>query len=70
MRERWSRRRLPHWDMPGAAYFVTTCLDGSIPARGLLDIERFALDLRKTPKPDGCDDEDWRIHHWKNVRPA
>jgi type I restriction enzyme R subunit len=31
---RW--RRLPHWDLPGATYFVTTCLEGSIPAEGKL----------------------------------
>jgi len=24
------RRRLPHWDVPDAAYFVTTCLEGSM----------------------------------------
>ena len=28
------RRNLPHWDVPTAAYFVTVCLDDSIPARG------------------------------------
>jgi hypothetical protein len=28
------RRRLPHWDVPTAAYFVTTCLEGSIPPKG------------------------------------
>ena len=40
-REIVRRRHLPHWDVPGAAYFVTTCLDGSIPARGLLEIARY-----------------------------
>jgi hypothetical protein len=33
-------RHLPHWDVPGATYFVTTCLAGSIPAQGFLDLER------------------------------
>ena len=40
-REIIRRRQLPHWDMPGAPYFVTTCLEGSIPARGLLEIVRY-----------------------------
>ena len=29
---RFYRRRLPHRDIPGAATFVTWCLDGSLPA--------------------------------------
>ena len=33
------RRRLPHWDLPGATYFITTCLAGSIPAEGLVDLD-------------------------------
>jgi REP element-mobilizing transposase RayT len=27
------RRTLPHWDVAGATYFVTMCLEGSAPAR-------------------------------------
>lgn len=38
MDEKFRRRHLPHWDMPGATYFITSCLDSSIPAEGLLDI--------------------------------
>jgi putative transposase len=30
------RRRLPHYDVAGATYFITACLAGSLPARGLL----------------------------------
>ena len=29
-------RRLPHYDVCGGTYFVTACLAGSLPARGLL----------------------------------
>jgi len=32
MEEMFRRRHLPHWDYPGATYFITACLDGSIPA--------------------------------------
>ena len=28
------RRNLPHWDVAGATYFSTMCLEGSTPARG------------------------------------
>ena len=42
-RIRW--RHLPHWDVAGATYFVTSCLEGSIPAEGLLDIDRFRSGL-------------------------
>ncbi len=30
------RRTLPHWDAEGASFFVTCCLAGSFPARGLV----------------------------------
>ena len=37
--ERFRRRDLPHWDLHGATYFVTSCLAGSIPALGRLPIK-------------------------------
>jgi type I restriction enzyme R subunit len=45
MREQFRRRRLPHLDQPGALYFVTTCLEGSIPASGLKDIYDYRKPL-------------------------
>jgi hypothetical protein len=45
------RRNLPHWDVPTAAYFVTTCLKGSIPARGLLDLESYREELARRARP-------------------
>ena len=42
MRETFRRRHLPHWSTPGATYFVTACLAGSIPAQGLLALRRLA----------------------------
>src|SRR5205807_5181344 len=59
------RRNLPHWDVPGAAYFVTTCLEGSIPARGLLEVEQFREQLRRQPRPRNVSAEQWRIQCWK-----
>jgi hypothetical protein len=67
MREKFSRRRLPHWDLPGAIYFITTCLLGSIPAEGLVEIERFRMSLERQPQPDGLSAEDWKVYRWKKV---
>jgi putative transposase len=39
------RRHLPHYDVDNASYFITTCLAGSLPARGRLrDRVRQSLD--------------------------
>jgi type I restriction enzyme R subunit len=59
------RRNLPHWDVPTAAYFVTTCLEGSIPARGLLDLESFRTKLAKRPRPSEQSEGQWRETQWK-----
>ena len=64
-RERLRRRDLPHWDVPGAPYFVTTCLDGSIPARGLLEISRHREEQRKRRRPESMTAVDWDIYCWK-----
>src|SRR5437660_28600 len=60
--ELFRRRHLPHWDVPGATYFVTTCLEGSIPARGQLDIARYEELLRRRSKPPEMTPEAWRVH--------
>ena len=67
MQERFTRRRLPHWDEPGATYFVTTCLLGSIPAQGLLEIERVRHRLRQQSCPAGGPSDDWNTRQWKRV---
>ena len=59
------RRNLPHWDVPGAAYFVTTCLEGSIAAQGRLDIRRYRDELERRPKPAGISDADLHRDRWK-----
>jgi type I restriction enzyme R subunit len=63
--ERFRRRHLPHWDLPGAICFVTTCLHGSIPARGLLDVSRYRKDLERRPLPGGLTADEWASRRWK-----
>ena len=67
MQERFTRRRLPHWEQPGATYFITTCLLGSIPAEGLLEIERVRRRLRQQPRPADVACGDWRARQWKRL---
>lgn len=64
-RELIRRRYLPHWDVPDAAYFVTTCLFGSIPAQGLLDIAAHRRTLQKRPRPKDLTDDEWATRCWK-----
>jgi REP-associated tyrosine transposase len=61
------RRALPHWDVPHAAYFVTSCLEGSIPARGLLDVENYRIDLERRPRPKDMTQHDWQRECWKRL---
>jgi type I restriction enzyme R subunit len=61
------RRRLPHWDLPGATYFVTSCLAGSIPAEGLLDVERVRARWTKPPSEPGGARREWEIERWKRT---
>src|SRR5688572_764778 len=67
MREIVRRRNLPHWDVPTAAYFVTTCLEGSIPARGLLDVSAYRRELSARPRPAETSEDAWRVENWKRV---
>lgn len=61
------RRHLPHWDVPDATYFVTVCLDGSIPAAGLRELQdyRRELDLRK--RPEAIAEAEWEVRKEKLV---
>ena len=67
MEERFSKRRLPHWDQPGATYFITTCLLGSIPAQGLLVIERVRRRLQRQARPADVQPDDWKTRQWKRL---
>lgn len=74
------RRRLPHWDVPGATYFITTCLAGSIPAKGLLDIANYRRELEQRDQPADISQDEWnyrrekmifgRTDHWLDTEPA
>jgi type I restriction enzyme R subunit len=61
------RRRLPHWDLPGATYFVTACLAGSIPAQGLLDLARYRARLAKMPTPKEIAKKAWDSAQWRRA---
>ncbi|MBY0525402.1 MAG: transposase [Gemmataceae bacterium] len=63
--EIFRRRRLPHWDVPGAVYFVTACLLDSIPAQGLLDLDQYRRKLLGRRPPTGLTAEEWKAHQWK-----
>lgn len=74
------QRRLPHWDVPGATYFVTSCLAGSIPAKGLLDIANYRRELERRHPPADATPADWdyqrekltfgRTDQWLDSEPA
>ena len=49
--ELFRRRNPSHWDVPTAASFVTVCLEGSIPARGLLELQSYQAELEQCPRP-------------------
>ncbi len=74
------RRRLPHWDVEDGTYFVTTCLDGSIPAQGLVELYRYREELDAKLKPDDLTADEWelrkqklvfaRFDQWIDLKPA
>jgi type I restriction enzyme R subunit len=65
MKEQFRRRRLPHWDVPGATYFITACLFNSIPAQGFLDIKNVERRLQEQQRPDKMTEEEWQNQKWK-----
>jgi REP element-mobilizing transposase RayT len=65
--EIFRRRRLPHWDLPGAVYFVTSCLHGSIPAQGLLEVRRLRRKLASGRPPARMTMNEWRVARWKQM---
>jgi putative transposase len=67
MDEIFRRRRLPHWDVAGAIYFVTACLDGSIPAQGLSELAAYRNQLARRPIPFGLSRDEWQRRQWQLV---
>jgi putative transposase len=53
------RRHLPHWDVADATYFVTACLEGSIPAQGLLRLATYRERLETCATPTGLSELEW-----------
>jgi len=80
MDARVRQRRLPHWDVPGATYFITSCLAGSLSAQGLLDLEQYRRNLETRVKPRALTDKEWvyqrekmiygRIDSWLDLSPG
>lgn len=64
-RHLFRRRHLPHWDVPGATYFVTSCLEGSIPAQGVLENKQYEAALRNRVRPPDRTEDEWALHCWK-----
>lgn len=67
MRVRFRRRMLPHWDVPGGTYFITSCLYDSLPAQGVLDIRKLERRLQGQRRPPGMSPQDWERQKWKIV---
>jgi putative transposase len=61
------RRRLPHWDVADATYFVTACLADSIPARGLGDLRDYRRELDARLCPEGMEEAAWEVQKHKLV---
>ena len=61
------RRRLPHWDVDGATYFITACLADSIPARGLSALRIYRHRLDRQPRPPELSEDDWEHRKHKLV---
>lgn len=58
--EDFRRRHLPHYDVAGGTYFITTCLAGSIPSVGLASLRRQAEIRSRTPRPAGLTPAAWK----------
>lgn len=54
------RRHLPHYDVAGGTYFITTCLAGSIPSVGLASLRRQADIRSRAPRPAGLTSVAWK----------
>jgi hypothetical protein len=61
------RRKLPHWDVDDGTYFVTACLEGSIPARGLRDLRRYRAELDCRAKPEKLSADEWELEKHKLI---
>jgi len=53
------RRHLPHWDVAGKPVFITACLNGSIPASGLIRVQEYRAQLAARPRPQELSENEW-----------
>ncbi|QDV84933.1 hypothetical protein [Planctomycetes bacterium TBK1r] len=53
------RRRLPHQDVEGHPVFITSCLEGSLSASGLSQIDAYRRELDHRRKPHAMSLADW-----------
>ncbi|MCS7470517.1 hypothetical protein NZK35_28020 [Stieleria sp. ICT_E10.1] len=53
------RRRLPHQDVEGHPVFITACLEGSLSASGLSQIDAYRRELDHRRKPHAMSLADW-----------
>ena len=61
------QRRLPHWDVEDATFFVTACLAGSIPAQGLIRLQTYRDHLDLRPRPKALSVQAWETRKHKMV---
>ncbi len=61
------RRRLRHWDVADATYFVTACLAGSVPAIGLRELDEYRRALELRLRPVAMTETDWEHYKHKLV---
>ncbi|MEO8498028.1 MAG: hypothetical protein ABI614_23430, partial [Planctomycetota bacterium] len=59
------RRRLPHQDVDGYPVFITGCLEGSLSAVGLKQINEYREELEKRIQPKGKSEAEWQHHKQK-----
>lgn len=61
MHDIFRRRRLPHWDVEDATYFVTACLEGSLSSLGIGELRRYRTELERRAAPANIPIEEWEI---------
>ena len=61
------RRNLPHVDVDDKPFFITACLQGSIPAHGLKQIQVYREHLDQRTKPPELHDHEWNAVKHKLV---
>jgi REP element-mobilizing transposase RayT len=61
------RRRLPHWDVYDATYFVTSCLADSLPTHGLGELRAYRAELDVRNRPPDLTEDEWEIAKHKLI---